>query len=218
MERLQRAFYARDTVTVARDLLGQRLVRLMQGRRLSGRIVEVEAYVGEMDSACHAHRGKTARNAVMFGPPGHAYVYSIYGMHHCFNVVTDREGYAAAVLVRALEPLEGVDVMRANRGGRAGAELTNGPAKLCYALGIDRALDGVDLVASEALWLERGELVTDGPPITGGVSASLRQSSGCSATLRQIASGPRVGVRGDDWALAVEWRFWIWDNPYVSKR
>jgi DNA-3-methyladenine glycosylase len=195
MERLDRAFYDRDTVTVARELLGQRLVRLLDGQRVSGRIVEVEAYVGEMDSACHAHRGQTARNAVMFGPPGYAYVYFIYGMHYCFNVVTDRKGYAAAVLVRALEPLEGIEVMRARRKGRTGVELTNGPAKLCYALGIDRALNGVDLVEGGELWLEEGAPVAES----------------------EIASGPRVGVRGDEWALTVPWRFWVAGNLYVSK-
>jgi DNA-3-methyladenine glycosylase len=195
-ERLDRAFYDRDTLTVARDLLGQRLVRRLDGERVAGRIVEVEAYVGEMDTACHAHRGHTARNAVMFGSPGYAYVYFIYGMHHCFNAVTDREGYAAAVLVRALEPLEGTQGMRARRKGRADVELTNGPAKLCYALGIDRALNGIDLVTSQELWLERDV------PIAG----------------EQIATGPRVGVRGDDFALTVEWRFWIRGNRYVSRR
>ena len=196
MERLERAFYNRDTLTVARELLGQRLVRRLDGRRVAGRIVEVEAYVGETDTACHAHRGRTARNAVMFGSPGYAYVYFIYGMHHCFNAVTDREGYAAAVLVRALEPLEGIEAMRARRKGRAGIELTNGPAKLCYALGIDRALNSIDLVTSEELWLEH-----DAP-----------------VASEQIVAGPRVGVRGDDFALTVEWRFWIGENRYVSKR
>ena len=188
MERLARDFYARDTLTVARELLGQRLVRLVRGQELAGLIVEVEAYVGQGDEACHAACGRTARNAVMFGPPGHAYVYFIYGMHYCFNAVTDREGYAAAVLVRALEPLEGIDVMRAHRKGRTGVELTNGPAKLCYALGIDRALNGVDLVEGEELWLERG-----GP--APGDPTTARDGS---ASLREIASGPRVGVRGDE--------------------
>ena len=196
MERLERAFYDRDTLTVARELLGQRLVRRLDGGRVAGRIVEVEAYVGEMDTACHAHRGRTARNAVMFGSPGYAYVYFIYGMHHCFNTVTDREGYAAAVLVRALEPLEGIECMRARRKGRKGIELANGPAKLCYALGIDRALNGIDLATSEELWLERD----------------------ASVASEQIAAGPRVGVRGDEFALTVEWRFWIRGNRYVSKR
>jgi DNA-3-methyladenine glycosylase len=196
MDRLGRDFFARDTLTVARELLGQRLVRQLGGRRIAGRIVEAEAYVGEEDRACHAAPGRTARNAVMYGPAGYAYVYFIYGMHHCFNVVTAHEGFPAAVLVRALEPLEGLDAMRRHRKGRAGVELTNGPAKLCYALAIDRALNGADLVAGEALWLERDEGVPDA----------------------EVATGPRVNVRGDERALTVPWRFWIRDSVYVSKR
>ena len=194
MTRLTRAFYARDTLTVARDLLGQRLVRHWAGQELVGRIIEVEAYVQD-DAACHASRGRTARNAVMFSPPGHAYVYFIYGMHHCFNVVTEPKGSAAAVLVRAVEPLAGIDVMRQNRGGRQGPELTNGPAKLCYALGIDRVLNGADLVSGQALWLERGIAVEDA----------------C------LASGPRIGVRGDERALTAPWRLWVEGHPYVSR-
>jgi DNA-3-methyladenine glycosylase len=195
MDRLPRAFYRRDTLAVARDLLGQRLVRASKGARVAGRIVEVEAYDGARDSASHAHRGPTERNASMFGPPGHAYIYFIYGMHHCFNVVTEPEGQGAAVLVRALEPVEGIEGMRARRGGREGRALTNGPAKLCYALAIDRTLDGADLVEGEALWIERGEAVPE----------------------ERVARGPRVGVRGDEWAVRVSWRFWIEGNPYVSK-
>jgi len=195
MTRLARDFYARDTLNVARDLLGQRLVRLAHGDKLVGRIVEVEAYIGQDDEACHAWHGRTARNAVMFGPPGHAYVYFIYGMHHCVNAVTEPEGAAAAVLIRALEPLEGLEVMRRHRKGRQGVELTNGPAKLCYALAIDRGLNGTDLVSGQALWIERDRAVADA----------------------RVASGPRIGVRGDERALAVPWRLWIRDHPYVSR-
>lgn len=196
IDRLQRSFYARNTLTVAREMLGQRLVRKLGAHRIAGRIVEVEAYVGEGDTACHAARGRTARNAVMFGPAGHAYVYFIYGMHHCFNVVTEHEGSAAAVLVRALEPLEGLGSMRRHRGGRDGVELTNGPAKLCSALAIDRALNGADLVTSEEAWLERDALVGES----------------------DIAEGPRIGVHGDERAQTVPWRFWVAGNPYVSGR
>jgi len=195
MTRLTRDFYARDTLTVARALLGQRLVRAWRGQRLAGRIVEVEAYVGQEDEACHASCGRTTRNAVMFGPPGHAYVYFVYGMHHCFNVVTEPDGFAAAVLVRALEPLEGIEAMAANRKGRRGVELTNGPAKLCYALDVDRSLNGADLVLGQQIWLERGQAV-DG-------------------TL--VETGPRVGVRGDERARTVPWRLWIRNCPYVSQ-
>jgi DNA-3-methyladenine glycosylase len=195
MNRLDRPFFLRDTLTVARELLGQRLVRQLDGQRVSGRIVETEAYVGQGDLACHAAPGRTARNAVMFGPGGYAYVYFIYGMHYCFNVVTERQGFGAAVLVRALEPCEGIAAMRQRRKGREGIELTNGPAKLCYALAIDRALNGADLVTGDALRLERDLAVPDG----------------------SVATGPRVGVRGDKRALTVPWRFWIEGNPYVSR-
>jgi DNA-3-methyladenine glycosylase len=130
----------------------------------------------------------------MFGPPGHAYVYFIYGMHHCFNIVTGCLGYPAAVLIRALEPVSGIDAMRRRRKGRRDIELTNGPAKLCYAMDIDRDLDGADLVEGSALWLECGEGVHD----------------------NRVATGPRINVRGDERALSAPWRFWVRDNPYVS--
>ncbi|MFL7790541.1 MAG: DNA-3-methyladenine glycosylase [Anaerolineae bacterium] len=197
MERLGRDFFARDTLAVARELLGQRLVRVLEGKRLSGRIVEVEAYVGEEDQACHARSGRTERNASMYGLPGCAYVYFIYGMHHCLNVVTEQEGFPAAVLVRALEPLEGIDVMRARRGGRTEVELVSGPARLCQALAIDRQFDGADLCESDAdLFIEQEEGVPGGAVVTG----------------------PRVGVRGDDAALAALWRFCVRDSRYVSRR
>jgi len=197
MTRLSRDFFARDTLAVARDLLGQRLVRVLSdGRRLTGRIVEVEAYVGEDDQASHASCGPTRRNAPMYGPPGHAYVYLIYGMHNCLNVVSEREGYPAAILIRALEPLEGIEEMRARRGGRPDLPLTSGPARLCQSLGVDRRFDGADLCAPDALlFLEEDAVVPDGA----------------------VATGPRVGVRGDEAALTAPWRFHVRDNPHVSR-
>ena len=196
MNRLNRAFFTRDTLTVARELLGQRLVRVLDGARLSGRIVEVEAYVGDGDQACHASRGRTRRNATMFGPPGHAYVYFVYGMHHCFNAVTEREGYPAAVLIRALEPLEGIEVMRARRDGRPDVQLTSGPARLCQALGIDRRFDGADLCAPDAhLFIEEDAVVPD----------------------EAVVTGPRIGVRGNAAALSAPWRLYIRDNHHVSR-
>jgi DNA-3-methyladenine glycosylase len=195
MSRLNRAFYARDTLTVARELLGQKLVRARAGQRVSGRIVEAEAYVGQDDAACHASRGRTARNAVMFGPAGHAYVYFVYGMHYCFNIVTEVEGFAAAVLVRALQPVEGLEIMRSHRLGRSDEELTSGPAKLCSALAIDRALNGADLVTGDELWVEEGDPIPD----------------------PWVSTGVRIGVRGDTRALTVPWRFWVRDSPYVSR-
>lgn len=184
-DRLPHQFYARDTLTVARELLGRRLVRICDGQRLSGRIVETEAYIGQSDLACHASRGLTPRTAVMFGPPGHAYVYFIYGMHHCLNVVTEPEGFAAAVLIRALEPLEGLGVMRTLRGGRPEQQLTDGPGKLCQALQITRALNGMDLVTGDVLFIEADSSVPDDA----------------------VRTTPRVNVRGDERALSVPWRF-----------
>lgn len=143
--KLPRRFYDRDTLLVARELLGKRLVRVLRGKRLSGIIVETEAYIGEEDKASHAARGRTLRNQVMYGPPGHAYIYFVYGMHYCLNVVAEREGFAAAVLLRALVPQEGDEDMLRRRSGRKDT-LADGPAKLCQALAIDRRLNGMDLV------------------------------------------------------------------------
>lgn len=197
--RLAQGFFARDTLVVARDLLGRRLVRVLDGVRVSGKIVETEAYIGEKDDACHASPGLTERNASMYGPAGHAYVYLIYGMYHCFNIVTGQEGFPAAVLVRALEPLEGLESMRARRG-RVGArdvrKLTSGPGRLCQALAIDRRHDGADLCAPEAsLFLTVGDPVPD----------------------TAVATSPRVNVRGDEAAVSAPWRFYAEGNPHVSR-
>jgi DNA-3-methyladenine glycosylase len=137
VQKLPRAFYGRDTVTVARELLGKHLVHVVNGDALIGRIVEVEAYIGPHDLASHSSRGLTERTKIMFGPPGHAYVYLIYGMHHCMNVVTDREGHGAAVLLRAVEPINGIEAR------------TQGPGLLCRAMQIDRALNACDLLGDK---------------------------------------------------------------------
>jgi DNA-3-methyladenine glycosylase len=137
MRKLPRRFYDRDTTLVARELLGKLLVHVTGGAERVGRIVETEAYLGPHDLAAHSARGFTPRTAVMFGPPGHAYVYLIYGMHHCLNVVTGQEGHASAVLIRALEPVQNV-------GGR-----TSGPGLLCKAMDIDRRLNGHDLLSDD---------------------------------------------------------------------
>lgn len=181
---LPRPFYLRPTLEVARSLLGQRLVRVLDGQRLAGRITEVEAYVGEDDLASHAARGRTGRNRTMYGRGGLAYVYFIYGMHYCLNVVTEAEGYPAAILIRSMEPLEGVEAMRRLRKGRPVGELTSGPARLCQALAIDRALDGHDLTLGVELWLEADGAVTD-------------------AWVRRT---PRVNVVGDARARQTPWR------------
>jgi len=153
MNILDRKFYGRGTLQVAHTLLGKKMVRQINGLELTGMIVETEAYCGEADSACHAHRGRTPRNAVMFGEPGHAYVYFTYGMHYMFNLVTETKGKPCAVLVRAILPLSGIEEME-DRRKRKGAELTNGPAKLCQALSIDKSLNGWDLTCGKELWVE----------------------------------------------------------------
>jgi DNA-3-methyladenine glycosylase len=187
---LPRSFYARSVHEVARDLLGTILVRLLpggrgQGVRLAGRIVEVEAYDGPHDLACHASKGRTERTDVMFGEAGHAYVYLIYGMHSCLNIVTGPVGYPAAVLVRALEPLEGVETMVAGRD--PAARIASGPGRLTRALRIDRSLNRADLCASGPLLIEQGMPLDDGT----------------------ILRGPRIGVdyagpwAGKPWRLGV---------------
>jgi DNA-3-methyladenine glycosylase len=194
--KLPREFYTQhDVLAVARRLLGRRLVvRDRDRRRLSGIIVETEAYRGPEDRASHAYGGRrTRRTETMYRIGGTAYVYFVYGMHHQFNVVTNVEGIPHAVLVRALEPDEGVEVMRRRRD-RDGRELTSGPGKLCIALGIDREFDGADLLG-DRVWIEE---------VPG---APARAS---------IARGPRVGI---DYAGAWSrrpWRFWIRDSPFVS--
>ncbi len=193
--RLERAFFARGTLEVARDLLGCQLVRVMEGQRVSGRIVETEAYIGEADEASHARPGRTRRNASMYGPPGHVYVYLIYGIHHCFNVVSESEGFPAAVLIRALEPQEGLEVMRRRRGGRPDHELTAGPGRLCEALDIDLRLDGADLCAPDSrLFLE----------------------AGLSVPEKEVMAGSRINVRGSAATVSAPWRFYVRGNRHVS--
>ena len=197
--KLGRGFYTRaDTLLVARELLGKLLVVPDGGgRRVSGRIVEAEAYVGTDDKASHAYGGRrTARTETMYAPGGVAYVYFVYGLHHQFNVVTGAAGEPHAVLVRALEPLEGVELMRRRRAVKDDRALTSGPGKLCQALGLDRSFDGADLTGGR-VWLE---------------------DDGARVPANGIADGPRVGVAyaGED-ALR-PWRFWLKGNPFVSKK
>jgi len=189
---LPRAFYARDALAVARALLG-RVLECEIGGHVSGRIVEVEAYRGARDPASHAFRGETPRNRVMFGPAGHAYVYFTYGLHHCLNVVCGREGVAAAVLLRALEPLEGLDLAAARRGTDDLRRLMRGPGCVAQALGLTREQNGLDLVSGPLR-------VLDEPARREG---------------RRVASGPRIGISvGTEHA----WRFWLEGHPGVSAR
>lgn len=173
---------------VARDLLGKLLVRRLGNERLSGRIVETEAYMGPADEASHARFGPNSRAATMFGPPGHAYVYFTYGMHYCFNCVSEGKGSGTGILVRAVEPLDGIERMRARRGAVKERDLTNGPAKLCQAFSIDAALNEADLTG-DVLWLEDG------------------------SAPDHIRSSPRVGIsRGREH----DYRFYDADSPHVS--
>ena len=190
MSRLARTFFARASTAVAPDLLGHVLVRrVADGATLRARIVETEAYERD-DPASHTFHGMTARNAVMFGPAGHLYVYFTYGMHHCMNVVTERVGHGSAVLLRAAEPIEGLEAMARARGTDRVRDLCRGPARLAQAFGVDRSFDGIDLVRGGEMWIERG------PPIDAAA----------------VRTGPRVGIR-----VGVDrpWRFWL-DGPWVS--
>lgn len=189
---LPRDFYARDTELVARDLLGCVLECHTDDGVASGRIVETEAYLGEHDLACHAAAGRTRRTDPLYGPPGTSYVYFIYGVHWCFNAVTRDEGLPSAVLVRALEPVDGVEVMRARRpAARKDQDLTNGPGKLCAALGID--------VRHNARPLGRTPLLI---------------RAGARVPDHQVVVTPRIGIRESaDWPL----RWLIADNPYASR-
>jgi DNA-3-methyladenine glycosylase len=190
--RLTRAFYERDARDVAPELLNKVLVH---GRK-RGRIVEVEAYVGDgSDPGSHAHRGRTARNAVMFGRPGHLYVYFTYGMHWCANAVCDPDGTASAVLLRAVEPLTGVDEMRPLRPrASSDRDLTNGPAKLCQAFAVSGVQNGVDLVR----------------PPAGGVTIV---DDGVAPPEAPVAS-TRIGLSA---GADLPWRWYVDGNPYVSK-
>ncbi len=210
--RLPKRWYAREARTIARELLGCVLVRVLEdGTRLSGRIVETEAYLGVRDAASHAYRGRrTARNESMYARGGTAYVYFTYGMHWCFNVVVGEADDPQAVLVRALEPIEGITAMCARRFGanaskcaegsetvrtsRIMTTLCSGPARLCQAFEIDRAFNGIDLTQDARLWIERDVAFVD----------------------RQVQTGPRVGVAyAGAWALR-RLRYWVARNPHVS--
>jgi len=152
-KKLPRSFYDRPTLDVAGDLIGKFIVYDSPGGRLSAKIVEVEAYIGTDDPACHAARGKTRRNAVMFGKPGFAYVYFIYGMYYCLNFVTEKEGHAAAVLLRAAEPSEGIDIMKQNSPRQKQHRLLSGPGKFCRSFGLTRDHNELDLTG-DILYLE----------------------------------------------------------------
>jgi len=187
MTTLHRDFYNRPTLKVARDLIGTRLVRILNGVKLVGLITETEAYIGETDLACHAKAGLTPRTAPMYGEPGHAYVYFTYGNHWMLNAVTEREGFPAAVLIRAIQPIEGVEIMMKRRQGRD----TFGPGKLTQALGISKGENQVDLTESGSnLWIEAGVKVPNS----------------------RVTKSPRVGLNNtpEPW-LSKPWRYKVKD-------
>lgn len=195
MELLPRAFYDRDTLEVARDLLGKYLVRRVDGAELVVRITETEAYIGSVDKACHAYGGRrTARTETLYAKPGTAYVYLIYGMYHCLNFVTEPEDTAAAVLLRGVEAVSGTDLMAYNRFGRGYDQLTayqrknflNGPGKVCKALAITRTHNGLDLTGGGELFLCAGESPTG-----------------------EIHVGKRIGIDYAQEAVDFPWRFWL---------
>jgi DNA-3-methyladenine glycosylase len=185
---LPRSFYNRPTLTVARELIGARLVRILDGVKLTGLIVETEAYISERDLACHAKAGLTPRTAPMYGQPGHAYVYFTYGNHWMLNVVTERKGFPAAVLIRAIQPINGIEIMMRRRAGRD----THGPGKICQAMGIGKGENTADLTGTASgLWIESGVKVPN----------SL------------VTKGPRVGLNNtpEPW-LSKPWRFKVKDR------
>lgn len=196
--KLARDFYLRDdTLRVARELLGKRLVvPAPAGGRVSGRIVETEAYLGVEDMAAHSYGGRrTARTEAMYAVGGTVYVFFVYGMHHQFNVVVGAKDTPHAILVRALEPDEGVELMRLRRPAKSERELTNGPGKLCRALGVDMSFNQEDLTGGR-VWIE---------------------DAGEELAPARIASGPRVGIDYAGEYVGKPWRFWLKDNPFVSK-
>lgn len=197
---LPRDFYGPSAAVVAPALLGHWLLRREPtGAVLGGRIVETEAYLCADDPACHAARGRTARNAAMWGPPGHAYVYFIYGVHHCFNAVCQPDGVAEAVLVRAITVERGGEALEARRPNRRTRDLTNGPGKLCAALAIDRTVDGVDLCdVRSPVW----------------IGAAWDSAAFC-ASQGPVERGPRIGISQ---AAELPLRFYLAGSPFVSRR
>ncbi|KAB8157464.1 DNA-3-methyladenine glycosylase [Streptomyces sp. 3MP-14] len=192
---LPRDFFDRAVLDVAPELLGRTLVRTTEQGTITLRITEVEAYAGEIDPGSHAFRGRTRRNASMYGPPGHAYVYFTYGMWHCLNLVCGPEDHASGVLLRAGEILTGAELARARRAkARKDTELAKGPARLATALGVDRALDGTD--------------------VCGAPTAPLHVRQGTPVPRARVNSGPRTGISGP--GAVHPWRYWIADDPTVS--
>jgi len=193
---LDRTFYQMPTLDVAKNLLGKIIVRRSPNNYYAAKIVETEAYIGGNDTACHASKGLTPRTQLMFGEAGFAYIYFVYGMHYMLNVVTEKKGFPAAVLIRAIEPLENIEQMIINRGGQE-KNIGNGPAKLCQALEINKTLNGCDLTINQEIWLEESQ----------------------SKTKLDIVAKPRIGIDyAKDEDREALWRFYLKSNPHVSKK
>ena len=189
--KLDDEFYLQTTLKVAKELLGKVIVRRIGDRFLVGKIVETEAYIGEDDPASHAFGGMTQRNKIMYLKGGHAYVYFTYGMHYCFNVVTEEEGFPAAVLIRAVEPIDGIELMKRFRNVKDINNLTNGPAKFCQAFKIDKRFNGISLLGDEIF-----------------IAIPLNNEN------FEIGRSERIGIKS---GLDRKWRFFIKGNPFVSK-
>ena len=196
--KLKREFYTRDLLLVAKDLLGKIFVKEYSGEKLAGRIVEVEAYDGDIDEAAHTFKGLTKRNEIMFNEGGYLYVYFTYGAHYCCNVVTGIKGKGTAILIRGIEPLDGLSTMIKNRfdgklpGEKEMRTLTNGPGKICQAFSISKKHYGIDLTGNKIYLLEQPNIKPE-----------------------QIKVSKRIGIKK---SVDLPWRFYIKDNPYVSKR
>ncbi len=190
-KKLNRSFFTQPTLRVAQELLGKYLILKQNGTWLSGKIVETEAYIGKDDPASHAHGRITPRNKIMYGAPAYAYIYFVYGNHYCLNFVTEKKGFPAAVLLRAIEPQEGILVMQKNRKSHNLKNLTNGPGKLCQALGINRKFNGCDITSDWFFVEDRAEKIP------------------------KIVSSERIGVQK---GRNKKWRFYLGKNEFVSKK
>lgn len=198
MNKLQREFYLRNnTLQIAREILGKTLVVPTEsGQRVSGNIVEVEAYLGEIDKASHAYNGRrTPRNEITYDIGGKVYIFFIYGMYWQLNIVTNLAEIPHVILIRAVEPLEGIEIMRERRGKMKDQNLTSGPGKLCIAFGIDRSFNGEDLLGDK-IWLENGDNISE----------------------NQIESGKRIGIDYAQEFAEKPWRFWLKGNQFVSRK
>lgn len=188
---LPRKFYYQDTLTVAKSLLGKKIVRIHRNKILSGIIVETEAYTGNDDPSCHSFNGMTKRNEVMFNGGGFAYIYFIYGNYYCFNVTTSHKGAGHAVLIRGIEPIEGINEMKLRRNQTNITELTNGPGKLCQSLAIDKTLNAIDVTNNDKIF------------ITEGITKKF-----------SIGVSPRIGISKAENLL---YRFFIIDNEFITR-